>query len=124
MLGKIAFDPKGDITVLDYVVYKWDAKGNYAELSEQGLVIAASHRNRKARRKRRAFFFSRTCFNRSCRARKRFSSQKLAVGDRSRSGSAMPVSTSSTPITLLDPQQMLAESARETPRTARSRRPQ
>ena len=26
--------PKGDITVIDYVVYKWDAKGNYAELNK------------------------------------------------------------------------------------------
>jgi branched-chain amino acid transport system substrate-binding protein len=33
VLGKIAYDQKGDITVVDYVVYKWDAKGNYAELS-------------------------------------------------------------------------------------------
>jgi branched-chain amino acid transport system substrate-binding protein len=32
VLGKLSFTPKGDITVLDYVVYKWDAKGNYAEL--------------------------------------------------------------------------------------------
>ena len=36
VLGKIAFTPKGDITVIDYVVYKWDAKGNYAELSAKG----------------------------------------------------------------------------------------
>ena len=33
VLGKIAYDQKGDITVVDYVVYKWDAKGNYSELS-------------------------------------------------------------------------------------------
>ena len=32
VLGKLSFDAKGDITVLDYVVYKWDAKGGYAEL--------------------------------------------------------------------------------------------
>jgi branched-chain amino acid transport system substrate-binding protein len=32
VLGKLSFTPKGDITVLDYVVYKWDAKGNYAEI--------------------------------------------------------------------------------------------
>ena len=32
VLGKISFDKKGDITVLDYVVYKWDKNGNYAEL--------------------------------------------------------------------------------------------
>jgi branched-chain amino acid transport system substrate-binding protein len=36
VLGKISFTPKGDITVIDYVVYKWDAKGNYAELSTKG----------------------------------------------------------------------------------------
>ena len=36
VLGKISFTPKGDITVIDYVVYKWDAKGNYAELSAKG----------------------------------------------------------------------------------------
>ena len=30
VLGKLSFDAKGDITILDYVVYKWDAKGNYA----------------------------------------------------------------------------------------------
>jgi branched-chain amino acid transport system substrate-binding protein len=32
VLGKLAFNAKGDITVIDYVVYKWDDKGNYAEL--------------------------------------------------------------------------------------------
>jgi len=32
VLGKIAYDKKGDITVIDYVVYKWDKSGNYAEL--------------------------------------------------------------------------------------------
>ncbi len=36
VLGKISFTPKGDITVIDYVVYKWDSKGNYAELSTKG----------------------------------------------------------------------------------------
>jgi branched-chain amino acid transport system substrate-binding protein len=36
VLGKISYTPKGDITVIDYVVYKWDAKGNYAELSTKG----------------------------------------------------------------------------------------
>jgi branched-chain amino acid transport system substrate-binding protein len=34
VLGKLSFDSKGDITILDYVVYKWDAKGNYAELPQ------------------------------------------------------------------------------------------
>jgi branched-chain amino acid transport system substrate-binding protein len=33
VLGKISYTPKGDITILDYVVYKWDATGNYAELA-------------------------------------------------------------------------------------------
>ena len=32
VLGKMAFDAKGDIKAIDYVVYKWDAKGDYAEL--------------------------------------------------------------------------------------------
>ena len=32
VLGKLAFDEKGDIKVIDYVVYKWDDKGNYAEI--------------------------------------------------------------------------------------------
>ena len=32
VLGKISYDKKGDITILDYVVYKWDKSGNYAEL--------------------------------------------------------------------------------------------
>ena len=32
VLGKLSFDAKGDIKLLDYVVYKWDAKGNYAEI--------------------------------------------------------------------------------------------
>jgi branched-chain amino acid transport system substrate-binding protein len=33
ILGKMEFDAKGDIKQLDYVVYKWDAKGNYAEIN-------------------------------------------------------------------------------------------
>jgi branched-chain amino acid transport system substrate-binding protein len=33
VLGKMAFDSKGDIKAIDYVVYKWDAKGNYAEIN-------------------------------------------------------------------------------------------
>jgi branched-chain amino acid transport system substrate-binding protein len=27
------FDAKGDIKQIDYVVYKWDAKGNYVEIN-------------------------------------------------------------------------------------------
>ncbi len=37
VLGPIAYDAKGDITQIDYVVYKWDAKGGYAELPDQGM---------------------------------------------------------------------------------------
>ncbi|HZR86098.1 MAG TPA: branched-chain amino acid ABC transporter substrate-binding protein [Bradyrhizobium sp.] len=36
VIGKIAYDIKGDIKQLDYVVYKWDDKGNYAEVSQKG----------------------------------------------------------------------------------------
>ena len=32
VIGKMEFDAKGDIKQIDYVVYKWDAKGNYAEI--------------------------------------------------------------------------------------------
>ncbi len=32
VIGKLEFDAKGDIKQIDYVVYKWDAKGNYAEI--------------------------------------------------------------------------------------------
>ena len=33
VLGKISFDAKGDIKAIDYVIYKFDDKGNYAELN-------------------------------------------------------------------------------------------
>src|SRR3954453_23161474 len=33
VIGKLEFDAKGDIKQIDYVVYKWDAKGNYAEIN-------------------------------------------------------------------------------------------
>ncbi|MDU6729779.1 MAG: branched-chain amino acid ABC transporter substrate-binding protein, partial [Bradyrhizobium sp.] len=36
VLGKLGFDAKGDIKQIDYVVYKWDAKGGYAELGSKG----------------------------------------------------------------------------------------
>lgn len=36
VLGPIEYDAKGDIKQIDYVVYKWDAKGNYAELGAKG----------------------------------------------------------------------------------------
>ena len=36
VIGKISYDTKGDIKVIDYVVYKWDAKGNYAEIKAKG----------------------------------------------------------------------------------------
>jgi len=32
VLGNLSFDDKGDITQIDYVVYEWDDKGNYAQL--------------------------------------------------------------------------------------------
>jgi branched-chain amino acid transport system substrate-binding protein len=32
VMGKLSFDAKGDIKQTGYVVYKWDAKGDYAEL--------------------------------------------------------------------------------------------
>ena len=32
VLGKMEFDEKGDIKQIDYVVYKWDDKGGYAEV--------------------------------------------------------------------------------------------
>jgi branched-chain amino acid transport system substrate-binding protein len=36
VIGKIEYDAKGDIKRLDFVVYKWDDKGGYAEVSENG----------------------------------------------------------------------------------------
>src|SRR5215212_8717766 len=36
VIGKMEFDSKGDIKQLDYVVYKWDAKGNYVEINPKG----------------------------------------------------------------------------------------
>jgi len=33
VLGKLSFDAKGDIKIIDYVVYKFDAKGGYAQIS-------------------------------------------------------------------------------------------
>src|SRR4030088_2734812 len=36
VIGKLEFDAKGDIKQLDYVVYKWDAKGNYVEINPKG----------------------------------------------------------------------------------------
>src|SRR6201997_588888 len=36
VIGKLEFDPKGDIKQIDYVVYKWDAKGNYTEINPKG----------------------------------------------------------------------------------------
>ncbi|WP_065755959.1 branched-chain amino acid ABC transporter substrate-binding protein [Bradyrhizobium paxllaeri] len=35
-IGKLEYDAKGDITQIDYVVYKWDDKGGYAEVNEKG----------------------------------------------------------------------------------------
>jgi branched-chain amino acid transport system substrate-binding protein len=36
VIGKLEYDAKGDIKQLDYVVYKWDDKGNYTELNPKG----------------------------------------------------------------------------------------
>jgi branched-chain amino acid transport system substrate-binding protein len=36
VIGKLEYDSKGDIKQLDYVVYKWDDKGGYAELNPKG----------------------------------------------------------------------------------------
>jgi branched-chain amino acid transport system substrate-binding protein len=36
VLGKLEYDAKGDIKQLDYVVYKWDDKGGYAEINPKG----------------------------------------------------------------------------------------
>jgi branched-chain amino acid transport system substrate-binding protein len=36
VIGKMEFDAKGDIKQIDYVVYKWDAKGNYTEVNPKG----------------------------------------------------------------------------------------
>ncbi|TYO61254.1 branched-chain amino acid ABC transporter substrate-binding protein [Bradyrhizobium hipponense] len=36
VIGPIEYDAKGDIKQIDYVVYKWDAKGGYTEISGQG----------------------------------------------------------------------------------------
>jgi branched-chain amino acid transport system substrate-binding protein len=36
VLGKLSIDEKGDLKQIDYVVYKWDAKGNYTELNAKG----------------------------------------------------------------------------------------
>ncbi len=36
VLGKLEIDAKGDLKQIDYVVYKWDDKGNYVELNAKG----------------------------------------------------------------------------------------
>jgi branched-chain amino acid transport system substrate-binding protein len=36
VLGKLEIDAKGDLKQIDYVVYKWDDKGNYIELNAKG----------------------------------------------------------------------------------------
>src|SRR5258707_426419 len=36
VIGKMEFDAKGDIKLIDYVVYKWDSKGNYTEVNPKG----------------------------------------------------------------------------------------
>jgi branched-chain amino acid transport system substrate-binding protein len=32
VLGTISYTPKGDITNVDYVVYRWNKDGTYSEL--------------------------------------------------------------------------------------------
>jgi branched-chain amino acid transport system substrate-binding protein len=34
VIGKIEYDSKGDIKQLDFVVYNWNDKGSYAEVSQ------------------------------------------------------------------------------------------
>jgi branched-chain amino acid transport system substrate-binding protein len=36
VIGTLSFDAKGDIKQLDYVVYRWDDKGGYAEVNPKG----------------------------------------------------------------------------------------
>src|ERR1700743_2391705 len=36
VIGTIEIDAKGDIKQIDYVVYKWDSKGGYAEINAKG----------------------------------------------------------------------------------------
>jgi branched-chain amino acid transport system substrate-binding protein len=36
VIGQLEFDAKGDIKLLDYVVYKWDDKGGYVEVNQKG----------------------------------------------------------------------------------------
>ncbi|MES5485200.1 branched-chain amino acid ABC transporter substrate-binding protein [Bradyrhizobium sp. INPA03-11B] len=36
VIGKLEYDAKGDIKQLDYVIYKWDDKGGYAEVNPKG----------------------------------------------------------------------------------------
>ncbi len=36
VIGTLEFDAKGDIKQIDYVVYKWDDKGGYAEVNSKG----------------------------------------------------------------------------------------
>jgi branched-chain amino acid transport system substrate-binding protein len=37
VLGKMAFDLKGDTKAIDYVVYRWDAKGGYEQIDKKGM---------------------------------------------------------------------------------------
>src|SRR6201994_2638920 len=36
VIGTIEYDAKGDIKLLDYVVYRWDSKGGYTEINPKG----------------------------------------------------------------------------------------
>jgi branched-chain amino acid transport system substrate-binding protein len=42
VLGTLSFDAKGDIKHLDYVIYRFDSKGGYAELRGAGLPSVAT----------------------------------------------------------------------------------
>src|SRR4029077_16505159 len=36
VLGKISYDQKGDITIIDYVMYQWSKDGKYGEMGKKG----------------------------------------------------------------------------------------
>src|SRR5260370_33492460 len=58
VIGKMEFDAKGDIKQIDYVVYKWDAKGNYTEINPKGSCDARFDRENLPPRFAGAFLFA------------------------------------------------------------------
>ena len=60
MLGKISYTPKGDITLIDYVVYKWDKDGNYAGDAEPGRLVTSHAEIKPAPANPGAGFFMRS----------------------------------------------------------------